>query len=311
MTSITEQKGGLYLVLIEWDGENPPTKWYDRMHELAGRVRGDKTVSPVKRREGRGVIFQEGAILCGSESLARELAYVASVECGAGSVAFYDASYRELNMTRQDAEILQKIEASLGKRGPKPKEALYTITCLEEMKAYEVEVSRPIQCPNPLCSGLRINVRPGKQWLWADDGDFIVSLWLRTRFAGPHWEPVKLGGNRKPPAVDDIVIGKAKEKKLAASMNASGLVPVLDAMPRKQALEILDAIFVGRAYYDTDKRADARIQSAARYFAIGGSPVGLVLTETPEPDLFDASLMLGADVVAKLQRKIDKGAANG
>jgi len=40
----------MFLVLIEWDGLQPPTSYYNRLKSLGIRVRGDKSEAPVVRR---------------------------------------------------------------------------------------------------------------------------------------------------------------------------------------------------------------------------------------------------------------------
>jgi hypothetical protein len=202
-------------------------------------------------------------------------------------------------MTRTDSEILKRVEATLGKRGRKPPERDYVITCLEEMKAHEATVSRPIQCP--VCHGLRVHVRDGHLQKFKDNPKVgIIEMWLRTRFSGTHWEPKDLGGSQHPPALKNIIVGNTRESDAAAAIDASNLLPKLEQMPREEALIVLDAIFVSRAYHEPERRTEKRLAAITQYFALGGSPSDVMLPEMPTPDLFDAALMLSPAEAARL-----------
>jgi len=302
----------LWMVVIEWDGMQPPGTWYNRMHRLAGKVRGDKSESPMARREAKGVIVQEGCIILKSPSLAAELAMDAE-ELGASLVMKYEAEGDVFMGTRQDHEVHKRIEAVLAKRGRKPEPEKWAITCLEDMAVFLHETAEPIQCPN--CSGLRVHSRPlgkvGKLNRFKDDGDDILRLWIRTRFAGPHWEPVKIDGRGIPaPSFDDIDVGATREAKAISTLDGSGLVDALEKLPRKEAIDILDAVFVARVYHDEERRTEKRLSAITKFFSLGGSPIGITLPETPIPDLFDAATLLGPARAATLMLQYKQGQDN-
>ena len=83
MTEPTAKFGKtLHQVLLEWDGEAPPSRWYRRLEKIAGVTvrKGDdnKSVSAlVRRARGNETIAQEGNVICSSYSLARQIAALA------------------------------------------------------------------------------------------------------------------------------------------------------------------------------------------------------------------------------------------
>lgn len=307
MSDITKS----YIVLIEWDGEKPPRRWYSRMHKLAGRVRGDKGESPLTRRDGgKGIIFQEGCIICPSESLARQMAFQVRDQFGASAVSIGEARMTDkFQMTRADAAVMERVEQSLGKRGRKPPEKDWVITCLEEMKAYHVKIDRPLQCPH--CSGLRVHVREGLYGKLEDDGDDVLRLWLRSRFVGPHWEPMGLSTDGSatfyPPSFESVEILNEREADAATKIDASDVLKVAEKLDRNEAIELLDAIFVGRTYVDAEKRTAARVEAVTQYFLMGGQPKGISIAETPTPDLLDTAAMLGPEYAARLMLDYGNG----
>lgn len=298
-----------WFVIIEWDGAQPPGTWYNRMHRLAGKVRGDKEQSPLQRREDKGIIVQEGCIITKSESLARELALAAD-ELGASLVMKYEGEGDVFQGTRADHEVHRRVEEVLSKRGRKPKPERWAITCLEEMAVFEKETAEPMQCPR--CSGLRVHSRPlgeaGSIRPFKDDGDDILRLWIRTRFAGPHWEPRPIADRGLPaPDFDLIDVGAPREAKVISTLDGSELVDILAGMPRNTAIDVLDAVFIARAYHDPDRRTEQRLTAITKFFGMGGSPIGITLPETPVPDLFDAATLLGPGRAASLMMTYKNG----
>lgn len=305
----------LFFVAIEWDGEQPPSTWYERMHYLAGRVRGDKDETPVVRRDNdSGVIFQEGLILTPSESLARTLAFLARDKFEAAAVAVGEAVINPaFTMSREDAAIINRISRTLGKRGRKPKPQDWVVTCIEEMTTYGVNESQPIQCPH--CRGMRIRVRPGTRTGYRDDHDDILALWIRTRFAGPHWEPAGVDMltdiDPVPPAIDDIEFGSDLDSEFVAGLQNSGIAEQIEHLPRFKQLELLDAVYVARRFTNSAKRQTARINAVAKYFQYGGTRSDFAIAETPIPDLLDTAAVMGDERAARLWRGVMDGKTGG
>ncbi|HLF28190.1 MAG TPA: hypothetical protein VJG32_17815 [Anaerolineae bacterium] len=293
-----------YVVLLEWDGVKPPSTYYRRLHSLAMRVRGDKAVSPIKRRsDGPGVIVQEGCIITPSESLARTIGLIA---CDAAreegiplTVQIAEASFEPIRMTREDRIAMNRIEETLGKRGRPEAEIDWTVVCMECMTTSAVHAAHAVNCPK--CGAMRIRIRAGAPVKFHDAGSGdALDAWLRTRFSpysGGRWEiPLldKRSADRPPtPAPTD-----EREKAVVDALRGSPLLGQIAKLDRADALCILDAVFVARGYWSAERRQEERIKAAALYFQRGGSPANISLAELPSPDLLDAAGPLGAETVA-------------
>lgn len=283
-----------WVVVIEWDGLNAPSSWYEWMHKLAGRVRGDWKEPPLTRREDKGIIFQEGVILCPTESLARQLALLARDNFGAVAVAYGECTLAlDFMPRREDQQVLQRLKNTIGKRGPKPKPQDYVVTCLEELKLFAVNTTEPYNCPH--CHGLKIRQRTGFPVKWRDDGRPIFDLWLATRFWGAHWEPCELTDEERfsaPPKIEVADLGNERDQLFAATTAFSQLVSDLEKFDRQAALEIIDAAYVNRVHVTQDRRNEQRMRVITKFFQLGGSPIQVSLAETPEADWFDAAALL-------------------
>lgn len=281
----------MWIVLIEWDGKQPPSKFYRRMDGLSFRVRGDKEVSPLLRRDtGRGVIFQEGAILTASHSQARTIATIA-IEEGAKNVSFGRCALSEnFTPSHEDMQVLNRIHQVMGQRGPKPPKEIWTVACMECAQATPIETHHPVNCPS--CGGMLIHARRGQPAKFTDPGGCVFELWLRTRFAGPHWEPVTIDRlGIIPPVVNEIY--SDRERETADLLKASPAMGMLDKMSRETALRFLDGMFVNRAYTPTERRLQGRMETAVEFFKRNGNPADFRLTEPPQPDLVDAAGVVG------------------
>lgn len=309
----------LHVVLIEWDGEFPPATWYRRLEELVGSVRGngDKSQSPLKRRarDGGGVTFQEGCILCASESLAITLANYVQHEIAPKmreegkrppTVQYGEISLHSNWAMDPDSEaVIKNIHRILSKRGKPPEMTRYAVTCYEECETFAVErpLGRVINCPH--CAGLNIAIREGYISAFNDDGSDIFEFWKRVRFSLGRWEWSRI----TPSAIDAPAFDPSKNRGHEADAlqimdSASDLLRIIrnEAVTsgRTLALEMLDAIFVSRSRHAPEKRNDARVQAVAKYFRLGGNAYNVMVLESPEPDIFDVALLLGQDRAAQL-----------
>lgn len=294
----------MWICLIEADGLSMPSRYYRRRDALALRVRGERDLGPLARRageDGSAVIFQEGAVICSSESLARQMAWLAR-DCfdememrgeldgrhptvSIGRIALSESITR----TREDAQVIERIETVLGKRGRKPPSTWWVVSCKECVTSSEVEDWNPVNCPH--CSGFLIHMRKGRLSEFADPGGDIFQAWKRTRFAGPHWEPVTIAPDGvQPPATVELF--GATEETTVELMAGSPALDQIRQMPRDIAFQFLDAIFIGRGYRDLEQRLDARARTATEFFKRGGAPTGIRLTEPKAPDLVDAASVL-------------------
>lgn len=299
----------MWICIVEADGVQMQSRYYRRRDALALRVRGDMELGPLARRAGEdnsAVIFQEGCVIAASESLARQMAWLAR-DCfdememrgelegrhptvSIGRIVLSDSITR----TREDAQVIERIETVLGKRGRKPPTTWWVVACKECVTLNEVEDWNPVNCPH--CSGFLIHMRKGRMPRFADPGGDIFEAWKRTRFAGPHWEPVPIDPDGvQPPAAVEIY--GASEEATVELLAGSPALDQIRQMPRDIAFQFLDAIFIGRTYRDLELRLDARARTATEFFKRGGAPTAIRLTEPKVPDLVDAAQVLKPSAV--------------
>lgn len=293
----------MWITIVEWDGNNAPSVWYRRLHSLALRTRGDKERSALARRDsGRGgIIMQEGAIICASESLARHIAHMAEEAFteikdlkGQPSVSIGRIAISEnFNMTPQDAAILDRIEGVLGRRGRKTPAEQWTITCTECVAVTEEATHAPVNCP--VCSGFLIQARRGFITPYADPGGDVFQAWLRLRFTGGHFEPVPPKNDGRP--TPNTVTLTAESQATADLIASSPVLRKIEAMPRDIAFHFLDGLYINRLHRSTEQRLANRVQAATTFFLRGGSPADVSLTEPAFPDLIDAVPTAGVDSV--------------
>jgi len=178
----------VYLLVIEWDGKRPPTRWYNRLASLGLYIRGSKEQSPLARRKApTGVVHQEGTLFLESLSQAKTLGLLAK-SMGAVTVTVGETRVLDTLMTYQDKEALTRIHATLGRRGRPPKNDYHAITCHDCLHTVEVFGQEPPNCQ--LCGSFRISVRAGKQVRLRETGDSdpIMRQWINTRFVSGSWE---------------------------------------------------------------------------------------------------------------------------
>ncbi len=311
----------MYVVLIEWDGNKPPTTYYNRLRkELGLGVKGkdeqghlskksEWSPNPLERRRNQdggrltdggqeSIIFQEGAVMCTSESLARTVFTYASIH-GAKNVQMYSATGVDVYLTAADKIIVESIEEKAGQRGRKSKETVksdWAVTCYEEQLTTSVsDQYYAISCP--YCKGTSVNSVAG------DVPDFKVpegdtfEVWLRHRFARGFYEvPHTTSGENVPPPRTVDEISKDNESKVVIKMFGSKrLRTEIDAIElstnRTQALRILDAVFAGKCYKTKDSRADARIKACVKLYQSGVDGSQAPIIEPDEYDVLDGAFV--------------------
>ena len=291
-----------FVIMIEWDGRIPPTKWYDRLHRMGLKVRGDKDVSPVARRmtnglnerttsrrgDKNGVVFQEGSILCDSYSAARLIASLAS-ELGARSVSVGNIELTDFHMTQLDLNALEGISKTWSKRGPKFHDDAgnYCVTCLEEGKTFEVDaLATPVICPS--CNGTHFTVRKGSTADVAVKA-FDFDGWLSSRFYGTGFEipRVSVDPDKALPSPDIASFDPKLTYKLyevnsvANSLNLSGV----------DLFGFLDAAYTSMQL-DATSKLNKRIEALRIYFQAGGQkPYSMVSRDIP--DVVDVAAVNG------------------
>ena len=291
-----------YLVAIEWDGKQPPSKWYRRLEGFGLRVSGSKDLGPVQRRaasstyEGKAVtavIYQEGAIMVSSYSLARALADYANF-LGAVNVRIAQMDMMDqFEKTRADAQIMNRIESVFGRRGRPPEPVKWAVTCQECMSVTSQEVPAVVNCAN--CGGLRINSRKGQAVVYADPGGDVFTAWLRTRFSGPHWEPVEISQDgTEAPALE---LCNYDDKDAVIALENAPALDIIRKMDRASAFLFLDAIYANLSFYSPEERSAHRIKAAVKYYQLGATSL-VAIDEGEAPDLLTAAGPLAAQYVA-------------
>jgi len=171
---------GSYIVIVEWDGRRPPTKWYNRLASIGLFVRGSdaaKETSPIARRyqcsgsHSRAVIVQEGMIITPDEHTAH-LVFGWAHQMGARHVSIGTAQFANHYASEMDMDVIKKFETQFGlnKRGrtQQPDKEITTAvvvceTCghTEQRKAPSSRGRQTVNCAS--CHSSNVTVRLGKK----------------------------------------------------------------------------------------------------------------------------------------------------
>lgn len=307
----------MYLVLIEWDGQKPPTTYYNRMRRELGlslnsRYDLDRQRIPDplarRRRENNGwrtdygqesITFQEGAVLCTSNSLARTV-FMMAKEFGAKNVQMFSANSIDFHLTTTDAEIMSSIEAKAGQRGRKSKSQQlsdWAVTCYEEQVTFLVKESYyVISCPS--CSSTNVNATIGEVPLFEiPTGIPVFEAWVRHRFARGHYEVPHTGSGIVAPARKLDEIAEEDERKTVEKMSASGKLMqevawIEQATNQLQAMRILDSVFAARCKMMREVRREARAQTCVKLYERGVDPgQASVIENDHEFDVIDGAFV--------------------
>lgn len=305
-----------FIVVIEWDGGKPPSRYYHRLHKLASRVRGDKSTSPVARRAAtndHSIILQEGAVLCSADTLARAVAQIAS-DCGAiyvqiGRVEMLQAE--EMRVTPEDARALARVEAVHGKRGKPSPERLWSVMCYDCLVCHEVTARGVANCPR--CGSFRAHIFQGPAPRFSEPPDDTFPTWYATRFStGRFVVPL--------PAWSDPPVYAKMESAYCTHPDEVRAVTVMENnessldihLPGVSRLEIYDAVFASRAYFPEDLRRRARVAAVVEVIQRGAAPQGIPLAEDEaKVDALDLSMHLGKDIAADAYIQTTLSAASG
>lgn len=282
--------GGLSVLIIEWDGDRPPTRWYNRLHKLGLTTRGDKEISPLARREGRsGVISQEGALVLNTDSEARALGHLAE-ELGAKAVTIARMEVEELGMTQQDQLVMNRIQSTLGRRGRPETPKNWLVTCLDEMRSYEEWGRWPVNCKH--CGSFHIATHEGNQVTGALSGKTLLDQWRGSRFTtGSFEEPIidpagiELTADKIElvPEYRDVV-KKLENSTLAYEVNAA---LALGAISQEKAFRYLD-YGIASLRLDPTVRVHNRLHGIEKHFMAGGNEDGInIKGKADDVDRFD------------------------
>jgi hypothetical protein len=319
----------LHGVIIEWNGQHPPGSWYRWLEQMTGlSIRARNVSSPLAsiaprkvyldqqlrdeldkgvldfRANEFGGILQEGAIFVSSPSLARTLFFLlvkgiptkragTAMRIKPSNVQYVEVVIHEsMNMLPADELALNRITATLSRRGRRTAPTTFAVTCYEDMKTFKEEAHAAIRCPN--CGGQHFRARPGEPVAYKDPGGDLMTAWLRTRFAHGVWE---YAGEGAEPAPADINLLDKEEAAFVQQLLSAPLMDQIKGLKRADQMTVLDAVFTQRVRWLGERRLKARMDALSNFFQMGGSPVGINLTEGA-PDLFDASGPLGAEFAA-------------
>ncbi len=160
------------ILIVEWSGARPPTKWYNWLSSLGIQV-GDET--PL--RSG-GKALQGGILFFDNLSQARAVALLAE-NMGASSIKLGKFSEISPLAEKAKAEMSERFEQTLGRRGRPPLPSPYTVTCMDEMETFEVN-HQPLFCPS--CGSFSVNFREGTKDRFKTPEGTMLQIWLTTRF---------------------------------------------------------------------------------------------------------------------------------
>lgn len=241
-----------YQVVVEWDGGGkdkkrgkPPTKFYQRAHELGFIVRGSlpksESPEPLARRlvqkDAGGespfytLVINEGAYITNNKRIAERLA-AAARDCGAPVVI--EGRFlvdRHQTVGDKDVHALKLTMNKEAKRGRRfaAEAGRYVVTCLDELQSYAVELDEaPTECP--ICRSYRIIGRKGNPntYLRPKTIKDTFDFWRRTRFSMGHFEIPRIAESGKgeaipaeaPPSSLTFDLPKVNEATLPASFKA-------------------------------------------------------------------------------------------
>jgi hypothetical protein len=288
--NMTTEILGSFIVIIEWDGKRPPTKWYSRLERMGLKVAGDMEKSPLDRRSAAiGVIHQEGAIVVDNESSARILGHLA-YELGARAVSVGTLHLSELEMSTEDTHALNRIQSVLGKRGrPTAAKQIFAVTCHDCLCTTEYEGFNPINCPK--CGSFKIEYRLGTPVLFKSI-DKNWKGWVASRFSTSSFEIPTVDTTN---GIDLNLAGfgfvngenERRVKFLKDSDLAGALAKVGSKLTDNEKLRVLDFGYKVLGLTKEDRQA-RRFEGMAAYFQAGGKQNGYMLTaEENNVDMFD------------------------
>lgn len=330
-----------YTVILEWDGEKPPSTWYRRLAKLA-LSRGNKDTllgdenedSPIARRQSRngtsrGVMLQEGAFLCDSESLAYTIANYAL-----NGIETVDRVTEEIKIIRPahvmigrvealnpiaisdaDREAIDRINQVYGRRGKPLPSTYWSVTCYECLQTHAVYAPAVAVCPK--CHGTRIDVQAGtpvQYDLKPLEGRFTeFQVWAITRFGatGRMQLPASSGRLVAPP--NPHLFGGPRD--LSPQESAAYCAVEHPRMPLcapdvEGTLALMDAAYIARTRFTHQKRLEARVEALTKFIQMGGEAsqiAHLFAEDSAHCDILDAALLLGARYIATLLLHQTKG----
>lgn len=315
----------LYGVVIEWDGEAPMRRWYDRLSELTGGVAGtgDKKTTPLARRMREGkeaVVAQEGTIFCTSESCAHTIAYEAKEFFQARNVMVFETnSIDAYEASPEDKAIVAKLESVWSRKGRPPAKEMWHVMCLECLHAHTIEVVTPTACPK--CCGHRLRYKRGTGHNYvAPTTSSLFEAWLTSRFANGSFctpcvavittdkeDAVKSTPCPKEiaPHVSSIAILDGDDQRVVTLIAGSAglmadLAQVETNYSRDVALNALDGVFASRTFANQKVVEKQRMETLVWYMKMHGDPLAVNFARQDQPDLLDAGYSITIEGCAQI-----------
>ena len=312
----------LWEVVVEWNArgtngetKKPPPQWYAYLNKLVStQMRVGGTNGPAhtlaSRTTTQGMLIQEGCIRVPSRSLAQTIMlYLKTgieVEDRQGNLTVIRpdvvnlAEVREIEVvaSAQDLENIARMRSVFSHKGRYPVGTLttHTVTCLEELKTYEIDANAVVNCPG--CGALHIRSRRGPATLYADPGGDVVDAWRRLRFATGKFE-IPRQGDQPPPL--QISPSSQEDKTFLTHLSTAPLLQQIAGMGRGEQMKVLDAVYVARGTWPKERRGGARLEAVSRFLVISGGAFDLVsLLETDDYDLMDVAGLMGVNTAADM-----------
>lgn len=284
----------VYSLVIEWDGDKPPTTWYNRLAKLGLFVRGSKEKSPLDRRLSRsGIISQEGTLLLNNQGQAIVLGALAR-KLGAKAVLVGQLAVQdESSLSIQDQAALDRIAAVYGKRGRPDPARDFVITCLDEHKSSDWNGTNPVTCP--ICGSFNITFRLGKRQSFDVDAALakhsLVTVWQRSRFQAQVFETPINTITGDPLDMSALPLDASEIHKADLAVSWGDQVRLRDLVAKgkildSQALRLLDCAYAALGC-DAKTRLQHRLDAIAAYAMSGKNFTGRLAADPTNLDWFD------------------------
>lgn len=316
-------QSNIWVVVVEPDGEQPPTTWYNFLSEVMNiKTRRlsipdkDEVVEPLVRRGGEehpAVTAQECVYFFSSEAAAKTVANEAEYYQKQGVFKnIFMGQFRptELVMSEAEKEAILNMRRKRTQRGRPSKEQSevkeFTVTCKSCANSFKTETSEKklTRCPN--CYGTLIEYYSGEDIELRENPDLTnVQNWFSHRFIRGRYHITELSqdtGKNMVVHPDHINTVRREPKETYGKMLKSPAIDFINKMDIDEAFYVLDAIYCSVSTKTTEQRTIDRQACVAKYFEQGGQPDTRLKFKVSDEvfDLIDASSIIGSDKATRL-----------
>jgi hypothetical protein len=317
-----------YLVIIEWGGKRPPTRYYKRIRGVTKKLHGYQSSDANlwgKPRDMQALTLQEGVIMCPDKRTALTIASWAR-DGGAVFVEIMRASHYDIRtVTEDDVHKVEEFTNQLTKRGKPPPPSDWSVTCIHEGASRYARDSRVLTCPK--CGSVMVRVENGVPDLfklpktYETDASVVLKYWTRTRFIrGKYFIPIEIPSDVEsasltaipakfrtlPRKVHDIKNQRDKEyfELMFEPGNDTRIIDALTGMSATfniyEKISFLDGLFIAGRFYP-DEKAHARIHAIVIASKKGAKVApGTSLIPSDRIDIYDVWPHWDADSLAAL-----------